>query len=303
MRANLVNMKINIFYIALIGIGISSCGGTKQRQVEEITILEKVDALDNKIKKSIADFNLIASLDHHRMAEEEGVYTPLAISSIFSDSRINSELLSNKNQLLGLDLPFKILAYSEPDTTSAIVAYTSSRFIAKRHGISEDYLADYSNRLDNVLGSIDKTMISETHLDSVTLGYGIVNIRSGLDFESTVENLKQIVNSQSDTRWFGELDYQKEAKEFGKELNPTILLLFGAPAPGAQAMMTSPKIGLDAFCQKLLVYEITDGEVWIAFNDIVEFSTLYYGEATKPQQLINQRLIATFTKAIEAEGK
>ena len=64
-------------------------------------------------------------------------------------------------------------------------------------------------------------------------------------------------------------------------------------------MMTSPKIGLDAFCQKLLVYEDTDGVVWVAFNDIVAFANLYYGAATKPHQMINQGLFATFLKAVK----
>ena len=85
----------------------------------------------------------------------------------------------------------------------------------------------------------------------------------------------------------------------GEDLDLTILLLFGAPAPGGKAMMTTPKIGLDAFCQKLLVYENSNGEVWIAFNDIVACSNLYYGIATKQQKMINQRLSATFSKAVK----
>lgn len=286
-----------------------SCVGTKQEQkqenktannrTQELTILAKVDALDNTVKESIADFNLIASLDHHRMAKAEGVYTPPAIANIFSDSKINSDLLSNENQLLGLDLPYKVLCFSEDDTTNAKLAYTSVGFIARRHGIPEEYLSDYSNRLDKVLSSIDKTMISETNLDSVTLEYGIVKIQSDFDFENTIEKLSQIVKAQSDTKWFGEIDYQEEAGEFGKELNPIKLLLFGGPAPGGKAMVTTPKIGLDAFCQKLLVYENKKGEVWVAFNDVIAFSKLYYGISTKPQIVINQRLTETFTIAVK----
>ena len=52
------------------------------------------------------------------------------------------------------------------------------------------------------------------------------------------------------------------------------------------------------FCQKLLVYENESGEVWIAYNDIVAFANLYYQTSTKPQQMINQRLKMTFSKAI-----
>lgn len=125
-----------------------------------------------------------------------------------------------------------------------------------------------------------------------------MKIQSDYDFETTVENLKAIVSAQSDTRWFGEIDYQAEARSFNVDINSNILLLFGGPGPGGKAMMTTPKIGLDAFCQKLLVYEEDNGEVWVAFNDIVAFSELYYGTSTKPQQMINQRLKMTFNKAV-----
>jgi uncharacterized protein (DUF302 family) len=47
-----------------------------------------------------------------------------------------------------------------------------------------------------------------------------------------------------------------------------------------------------------LVYENSDGEVWVAYNDIVAFAELYYKQSTKPQQMINQRLKMTFTKAV-----
>jgi uncharacterized protein (DUF302 family) len=63
-------------------------------------------------------------------------------------------------------------------------------------------------------------------------------------------------------------------------------------------MFTSPKIGLDAFCQKLLVFENEEGDIFIAYNSIEAFAQLYYNATTKPQKLINQRLKLTFTKAI-----
>ena len=114
--------------------------------------------------------------------------------------------------------------------------------------------------------------------------------------------ISQEVEKQSDTRWFGEIDFQKDAKALDHKINPAILLLFGGPAPGGKAMMTTPKIGLDAFCQKLLIYQDENNEVWVAFNDIVAFSELYYGRSTKAQQVINQRLTATFTKAVKEEN-
>jgi hypothetical protein len=44
------------------------------------------------------------------------------------------------------------------------------------------------------------------------------------------------------------------------------------------------KLGLDAFCQKLLVYEDTSRNAKFAFNDLVYFSELHYnGKSNKPQ--------------------
>jgi len=271
----------------------------KANEVAYKTIVEKVDALNTQLEKVNAGMTLIASLDHHRMAKEVGVYTPPAIAGIFSDPKINTAILAKSDPLVGLDLPFKYLCYSEADTVKANLAYTSAAFIAKRHGLSDETLAEYNNKLNKSLASFDAKVISTSNIEGVKAGFGMVKIQSDFDFETTVENLKTIVNAQSDTRWFGEIDYKSEAKAYDVEINPNTLLLFGGPAPGGKAMMTTPKIGLDAFCQKLLVYQNDKDEVWIAFNDIVAFAELYYGASTKPQEMINKRLIMTFTKAVK----
>ena len=75
--------------------------------------------------------------------------------------------------------------------------------------------------------------------------------------------------------------------------------LGGGPGPGGKAMAQFPRLGLDAFCQKLLVYQDEDGSVKVLFNDIVALAELHYGKSNPPQKIINQRLKATFTKAIQ----
>ena len=300
-----MNYKVLINAIAVFGI--TSCAPSNQETVEvtpaenvnRLNIVEKVDILNNKLQQSVGNLKLVVSLDHHRMAMDVGVYTPPSIASVYSDTEVNSNILSQSTPLVGLDLPFKFLCFSETDTTNAQLAYTSNDFIAKRHGLTEETLNLFQNRLSAVLKPFENNSISVTNLDSVSQGYGIIKLQSDFDFESTIGNLKAIVESQSDTRWFGEINYQKEALENGVEINPNTLLLFGAPAPGGKAMMTTPKIGLDAFCQKLLVYQDDTGNVWVAFNDIVACSKLYYGQSTKPQKMINQRLKKVFNKAIK----
>ncbi len=294
-------------YIKSISLIISllfmiSCGENQKKEVvketpKKETITQKVDLAIKQLDANIGDYKKITTLDHHRMAAAVGVYTPPSIATIFSDAKIDVDLIK-ENQLVALDLPFKVLCYTEADTTNVKVAYTSSEFIQKRHQLEPSFLMDYQSNMEKVLATFPKEMISKTDVTNVQEGFGIVNIKSEFDYATTVQNLRDIVMSQSDTKWFAEVDYQKEAAANEVSIRPTILLLFGGPAPGGKAMMTTPKIGLDAFCQKLLVFENNDGEVWVAYNDIVAFSELYYKISTKPQQLINQRLKMTFTKAV-----
>ena len=288
--------------MAIVGsiVLFASCVGNSKKEVAiaaPTTIVQKVDVVVEQLEGEIASFKTITTLDHHRMAAEVGVYTPPSIATIFSDANINNAIIQ-ENQLAGLDLPFKVLCYTESDTASVKVAYTSSEFIQKRHNLEASLLLDYKSNMHKIVASFPKEMISMTDEANVVEGFGIVHIQSDFDFENTVKNLRDIVMSQGDTKWFADLDYQKEAAIIDVAIRPTILLLFGGPAPGGKAMMTSPKIGLDAFCQKLLVYEKSNGEVWVAYNDIVAFAELYYQTSTKPQQMINQRLKMTFSKAV-----
>ena len=293
-----MNYLRSIIFIATILL-IEACNntGSKESVENSVNIFTEVDGVSQQLHRSLSDFKLVATLDHHRMAAEAGVYTPPSIATIFSDIAIDIALIE-ENQLAGLDLPFKILCYSEPDTMKANVAYTSGEFIQKRHNLDPSLLKNYNSKMEEVLNVFPKEVISSTDLSAVEEGFGIVAIKSDFDFLGTVSRLKETVMSQGDTRWFADIDYQSEATAMGVTLRPTQLLLFGGPAPGGKAMMTSPKIGLDAFCQKLLVYEKANGEVWISYNDIVAFAELYYSKSTKPQAMINQRLNMTFSKAV-----
>lgn len=278
-----------------------ACGGNSVKSKSSFvpkTILEKVDDKQEILQKNISGYNIVATIDHHRMAKETGVYTPPSIVNIFSDPNTDVMLVQN-NQLLGLDLPFKILSYAEVDTLGAKIAYTSAEFIQKRHNLETSVIEGYKSKINELIKLFPSESIVNTDVSSVNKGFGIVSIKSDFDYMNTINRLKDVVMSQGDTKWFGELDYKKEAISLGLELNSTILLLFGGPAPGGKAMVNSPKIGLDAFCQKLLVYETDNGEVWVAYNDIVAFAELYYKQSTKPQQMINKRLKMTFTKAVK----
>ena len=289
--------KVWLIIIVVSPLTYSCNAQNKNGTAEDISISKKVDYYVENLKKNISEFQLVLTIDHSRLAANEGFYMPPAVVYFFSDPALNSKLL-RINPLIGWDLPFKVLCYSEPGTTSVSVAFTSAEFIAARQGIPINLLDDYKDQITSILSNFPSNSLSQTNVDSFKLNFGINLIESDFDFEQTIANLKKIIMSQGDTKWFGEINYQKEASTLGINIFPSTLLLFGGPAPGGKAMSDSPKLGLDAFCQKVLVYQDVEGKVMVAFNDIVAFAELYYGRTTQPQQMINQRLKSTFTMAV-----
>lgn len=292
----------NLFCILLFGsVLLTSCAdSTDIFQTEKgIEIRTSVDQTAAILDQVISEFNTLIRLDHSRLAENEGVFTPPSIVTIFSNAEVNSKLIEI-NPLAGIDLPYKVLCFSEPDLSTPSVAYTSSEFLMQRHGLSKNDITHYAADLNLVLSSFPKDIISPSNLDQVEKNFGLIIKQSDFDFETTKENLMTGVEAQGDTKIFGEVDYKNEAKTYGIELNKNTLILFGAPEPGGKAMHETPKIGLDAFCQKLLVYE-KEGHVFVAYNDIVAFSELYYHKSSIPQKVINYRLNSVFEEAITKE--
>ena len=120
----------------------------------------------------------------------------------------------------------------------------------------------------------------------------MIKIQSRFDFEKTELTVRKILNAPAnlDTRIFATIDFQKDAKTFGIDIRPTYLMMLGAPKPGGMAMATAPRIGLDAFCQKLLIYQDDQGDVYVALSDMAAFSRLYYGTENKAQNVVTQRM-------------
>lgn len=239
---------------------------------------------------------LVIVIDHHRLAKKAGVSMPPAVATIFSDPEINTPLIQS-NPRIGLDLPFKYLVYAGED--DAAIAYASSEFLSKRHGVdNKEALANYQNECDKII-KVKESIVHPVKTEAVTKNFGIIELVSDYSYDETIDRIKKAVMSQGDTVWFGSVDYKSNAKKLSVDIQPASLLLFGGPGPGGKAMAQFPRLGLDAFCQKLLVYEDKDGSVKVLFNDIVALAKLHYGKSNQPQKIINQRLKATFSKAIK----
>ncbi len=260
------------------------------------SVQEAVDENITLIEVAIEEAGLasIASIDHARLAAAEGVEMPPSRVQIFSDPEINTPILK-ENIRAGLDLPFRVLSYAQDGTAEVI--HTGSDFLEVRHGLRDKSALDtFSQRLGEVTREVDGDAATT---DGLSRDYGVIELTSALSVAEAVENLTKIVMAQDDTVWFGEIDFTAEAATQGTELPKAVLLLFGGPGPGGIAMEDFPAIGLDAFCQKLLVYSGDDGGSVVIFNDIAAFAELYYGSSAKPHHALNERLTATFQKALQ----
>lgn len=260
------------------------------------TQLAAVDANVEAIVGSVNDagFTSIASIDHARLAAAEGVGMPPSRVEIFSDPAVNTPLLS-ENIRAGLDLPFRMLSYDQDG--NAQVMYTGAEFLRIRHGLYDgDALDNFTRAIELVAKAVDTTAAPT---DGLSKDFGIIELTTGLSVADAVSNLTDIVMAQGDTVWFGKIDFAADAAEQGVDLPDAVLLLFGGPAPGGVAMADFPAIGLDAFCQKLLVYAGEDGGSVVIFNDIAALAELHYGASIDAHHALNERLTATFQKAIQ----
>ena len=273
--------------VSLLLVGHGAAQQSMQDQVDR-----NAQAVQNAA--DAAGLDAVVSIDHARLAAAEGVEMPASRVQLFSDAELNSAILS-RNIRAGLDLPFRVLSYDKQQ--QATVMYTDFAFLQKRHGLSSSELTDaYTARMASVLTSVDAIAAPSTGL---TEGYGVLELTSAYGHAETIERLRAAVTSQGDTVWFGEVDYTQDAHALGVDIGPAMLLLFGGPAPGGVAMAQFPSIGLDAFCQKLLVFEESDGTVKVIYNDIAALAELHYGQSIKPHHQLNERLTMTFSQAVK----
>lgn len=278
--------------VSLLSALLAGCGG----KPVDVSRLQANDAIFERLSANAKAFAPVAEIDHARLAHEAGEkQMPPSRVLIFNDPKVATALLQ-VNPLIGLDLPFRVLAYEDE---IPVVAFAEAGFLRARHGIADSVALDsYTQGLQQVLAGIDPSQLRPVTDRGVTSGYGIVTLNSDFDVSTTVVNLKTAVTAESDTIWFGEVDFSKDAEALGVSLPPVKLLLFGAPAPGAKAMIDYPRLGLDAFCQKVLVMQNADNTVTIHLNDIEALARLHYGEEKLKHRMINQRIQSNLSGAI-----
>jgi uncharacterized protein (DUF302 family) len=258
-----------------------------------------IDRLYDQLRAGVEaspDLDYVVNIDHSRLAGEQGVVMPPSHVLIASAPKLEAEMFAHK-PLLALDLPLRALAYEAPDEQAA-VTYNRWAYIAARHGVDEvPQLAEaYRAAMEKIVNKVPPSSIRHFETDRMDTD-GIITLDSEHDFETTVERTRAAINSQGDTVWFGEIDFQAQAAEFGIAVSPGRLLLFGAPGPGGKVMAAAPTLGLDAFCPKLLIWQGADGRVRVSFNDLLALAERQGVGLNIPLRVVDSRLSSTFEAA------
>ena len=124
---------------------------------------------------------------------------------------------------------------------------------------------------------------------------GIIDKPSNHSVEQTMEKLKNILQSKG-IRLFALIDHSREAEKVGMNMPPTKLLIFGNPKAGTPLMLAAPSSAID-LPLKILIWEDTQGKVWVSYN-----SPEYFQERHNlpPELLQNIAVVeALATKAAE----
>jgi uncharacterized protein (DUF302 family) len=99
---------------------------------------------------------------------------------------------------------------------------------------------------------------------TLSKGKGIVDTPSNHSVDQTVEKLKRILVAKG-VNLFALVDHSGEAEKAGMKMPPTKLLIFGSPKAGTPLMLAAPSIAID-LPLKILVWEDSDGKVWVSYN-------------------------------------
>lgn len=94
---------------------------------------------------------------------------------------------------------------------------------------------------------------------------GVINIKSNHTVEQTITKLETALKNKGMTI-FKRVSHSEGAAGVGLKLRPTEILIFGNPKIGTKLMQCEQLAGLD-LPLKALVYQDSEGQVWLAYNN------------------------------------
>jgi len=209
--------------------------------------------------------SIIAEIDHAANARAVGRVLNPTKTVFFGNPNLGTPLMQ-KNQLVGLDLPQKVLFFENNDAL-VFAMYNSVAYLDSRYQLQDTTtLGQVSGALENLTTTATNSEVQRAANLIVEFGEGIITIESSQNFEQTYASLETAISSDENLDIFVQLDHQANASSVGMELRPTRVIVFGNPNLETPLMQNSQTTGLD-LPQKMLVWEDQDGIVKISYND------------------------------------
>ena len=296
----MIKGSIRFLFVASVALVVSGCGGPEPIPAERyIETDQLISQIDENLTAS-ASLSKVVDIDHSRLGQQAGSAMPPARVLIFSDSQLESELIK-LNPLVALDLPLRVLAFEDGRDNVSKIIYNNFDYLISRYQLDAGSLSElrekYNEDMSLAIKGLPPTAVASFPSDAMSPD-GIVTIESPYGYEETIERVNAAINAQSDTLHFGTVDFQANARALGIETAPTYLILFGGPAPGGKAMLESPTLGLDGFCQKFLIWEDSSGRINLSFNDLLALADRQGVKKALALRVINYRLNKTFGDAL-----
>ena len=239
---------------------------------------EAIEALRAALNNNDAIITLPV-IDHQLNASGINQILRPTTVQLFGNPALGTPLMQ-VNQLAGIDLPQKILAWENEEGVTQL-AYNSADYLQQRHLITGSDSADAAlemirGALDNLSFAASGNMEEEEEVDAgsdtdeapvvtASAGEGIVSVISEQDMDTTYNALVAAINDAEPLSLIAEVNHTANAADIGETLDPTRLVIFGNPNLGTPLMQAEQTIGID-LPQKMLVYENADGVVTIAYN-------------------------------------
>ncbi|MDR9400911.1 MAG: DUF302 domain-containing protein [Psychroflexus sp.] len=225
------------------------------------------DAAANRLL-SIIDNNqqvgLVAHFEHHKMAQQKGLALETTHAIYFGNPQLGTPLLQ-KDQLLGLDLPQKIITFDSGD--NSYLYRLSTTYLSDRYDVSFSDLSTMTKTLDGLCQNIAGNNKRQMESPSIDKHEGIIVKHSNLSFDDAVKAVQEQIKSAQQLDILAELDHQENAASVDMDLRPTHVIMFGNPQVGISLMQANRSIAVE-LPLKILIFENEQGQVKLAHKDM-----------------------------------
>ncbi len=228
----------------------------------DLTVKEAFENLKTIIQEN-ENISIIAEIDHTENARKASMELEPTLCIFFGNPQLGTPLMQ-ENQLVGLDLPQKVLFFEENEKVYAI--YNSREYFDTRYDLPKLEASEkIAKALQNLVSNAIKNEINASDKHTVEKHQGITTVKSKNNFKETYAKLKAAISQNVDLNLVAELDHQANAASVNMQLRPTKLIMFGNPQLGTAFMQDFRNSAID-LPQKMLVWEDKDGSVNISYS-------------------------------------